>query len=251
MPADKEQQETCSLIQHETVSILAHQLRTSLAASKWILKMFQDGDVGELTAEQRGFIDKAFSANERMIDLVSEMLEIAKVGETQNSLTLTAGSIVELIDDSLFNFTSESYKRGVEIIFLRPETDLPLIPFDWAKVRFVMQNLIENAIKYSDKGDRVVIAIEKHNDHEIEISVKDTGIGIPADEQPKIFERYFRADNAKKKEDMGTGLGLYTAKHIIEQHGGTMSFESKDGTGTTFFFTLPTGKKPHSIAGMV
>lgn len=213
--------------------------------------MFQDGDVGELTAEQRGFIDKAYSANERMIALVSEMLELSKVGEGQDTLTLTAGSIVELIDDALFDFTSESYKRGVKIIFLRPEVELPLVPFDWAKVRFVMQNLIENAIKYSDHGDRVVIAIERHNDHEIEVSVKDTGIGIPTDEQPKIFERYFRADNAKKKETMGTGLGLYTAKHIVEQHGGTMSFESKDGTGTTFFFTLPTGKKSHGVAGMV
>lgn len=251
MSTDPAQQDTCSLIQHETVSILAHQLRTSLAASKWILKMFQDGDVGELTAEQRGFIDKAYSANERMIALVSEMLEIAKVGESNSTLDLVPHSIVELIDDSLFDFTSESYKRGVEIIFLRPETEIPALPFDWAKMRFVMQNLIENAIKYSEQGDRVVIAIERHNDHEIEVSVKDTGIGIPEDEQVKIFERYFRANNAKKKEEMGTGLGLYTAKHIIEQHMGTMGFESKVGTGTTFFFTLPTGKKSHSVVGMV
>ncbi len=232
-----------SVLEHETVSIIAHQLRTSLAASKWILKMFIDGDVGELSAEQKGFIEKAFTANERMIALVSEMLALSKVDGDDNALTLTPASIVELVDDALFDFTSESYKRGVEIVFLRPEGELPFIPIDVPKMRFVVQNLIENAIKYSDKGDHIAIALERHNDHEIVISVKDTGIGIPASEQPHIFEKYFRAPNARKKEDMGTGLGLFTAKRITERHGGALGFESKEGVGTTFFITLPTGTK--------
>lgn len=232
-------------LQHETVSILAHQLRTSLAATKWILKMFQDGDVGDLTGEQRGFIDKAYTANERMIALVSEMLAISRVEDGGLSLKKVQTDIVALMEDALFDFTSESFKRGVEIIFLKP-SGLPSVDIDAPKIRFVLQNLIENAIKYSDKGDKAVIAIERHDDTAIEISVKDTGIGISNEDAPRIFDKFFRAENARKKEEMGTGLGLFTAKSIIERHGGTMRFESEPGVGTTFFFTLPLGATPSS-----
>lgn len=243
MSTSPEKENHSQLFQHELVSVLAHQLRTSLAANKWILKMFQDGDVGELTGEQRAFIDKASIANERMIALVSEMLSLSKIQDIEYNMVLKDGDIVELIDDALFDFTSESYKRGVEVIFLRPKEEIPRFPFEFSKMRFVIQSIVENAIKYSDKGDRVVISIARLSPTEIEVSVKDTGIGISEQEQPRIFEKYFRAENAHKKEEVGTGLGLYSAKQIVEQHGGTMRFESTEGVGSTFFFTLPTVKK--------
>lgn len=226
-------------LKHEAVPVLAHQLRTSLSAMKWILKMFLDGDVGTLTPEQHGFIDKAYSANERMIALVSEMLALSKVGGSGMKLNKEEANIIKLMDDALFDFTSESFKKGIEVIFLKPTEHMKKLSIDTGKIRFVVQSLIENAIKYSDKGDRIVIAVEEKGDT-VELSFKDTGIGIPANEQPKIFEKFFRAQNACEKEEIGTGLGLFTAKNIVEKHGGKMRFESKENEGTTFYFTLPT-----------
>jgi len=225
-------------LEHETVSVLAHQLRTSLSAMKWILKMFIDGDVGVLTPEQHGFIEKAYGANERMIALISEMLALSKVEGDGMALHKVETNIITLIDDALFDFTSESFKNGIEIIFLKPTERMPKLFVDPAKIRFVIQNFIENAIKYSNSGDRIVIAVEK-KEGMLEISFKDTGIGIPTNEQSKIFEKFYRAKNACAKEEIGTGLGLYTTKNIIERHGGSVRFESTEDKGTTFYFTIP------------
>lgn len=227
----------------ESISISAHQLRTSLSAIKWILKMFLDEDFGALTPEQSGFMKKAFDSNERMLVLVNEMLSLNHSEETALTYTFLPHDLVTLTDSVIFDFTGESYKKGVEIVFLKPENPLPPMAFDEEKIRVVIQNLIENGIKYSNHGDRVIISVNTH-DNVVELSVKDTGIGIPEAEQPAIFNKFFRADNAKAKDTIGSGLGLYTTKQIVEKHGGTMRFESKEHGGTTFFVTLPLTPPP-------
>ena len=146
--------------------------------------------------------------------------------------------LVSLIDETIFDFHGESFKKGIELIFLRPEDSELFTEYDKEKIRVVLQNLIENSIKYSTTGDRVFVGLKKNGD-EVEISIKDTGIGIPATEQPKIFEKFYRATNAKEKEEIGSGLGLYTIKQIIEHHKGKIWFESEPEKGSTFYFTLP------------
>lgn len=226
------------------MSISAHQLRTSLSAIKWILKMFLDGDFGPLTPEQSGFMKKAFDSNERMLVLVGEMLSFNHADDTPPAYDFQKHDLVALIDNVLFDFTGETYKKGVGVIFLKPETSLPEITYDEEKIRVVIQNLVENAIKYSSKGDKVIISARPTDSGGIEASVKDTGIGIPEAEQGKIFGKLFRASNATIKEDCtGTGLGLYTTKRIVEEHGGTITFESKENGGTTFTITLPRSPK--------
>lgn len=228
-------------IKSDWISISAHQLRTSLSAIKWILKMFLDKDFGILTPEQEGFMKKAFDSSERMLMLVNEMLSLNHVEQTSLRYDFVPTNILDLIQSVLFDFTGESYKKGVEVIFLRPEDVLPPLKVDVEKIRVVLQNLVENAIKYSASGDRVIVSTRMLNG-ELEIGVKDTGIGIPSSEQEKIFEKFYRATNAKKLDSVGSGLGLFTSKTIIERHGGKLWFESSEDQGTTFFFTIPMNR---------
>ncbi len=227
----------------DLISISAHQLRTSLSAMKWILKMFLDGDFGTLTAEQVSFIKKTAESDERMIRLVNEMLSINHAEDTLEKIHTEPTDIVKLLDEAYFDFTGESYKKGIELIFLKPDQPIPPVTIDPEKMRVVFQNLIENAIKYSNKGGRVFINIANKDDG-IEVSVRDTGIGIAPEDQPKIFGKFYRADNAKKQDAVGSGLGLYTTKRIVEHHNGKIWFESKDGEGTTFFVQIPKNASP-------
>ncbi len=222
----------------DLISISAHQLRTSLSAMKWILKMFLDGDFGTLTAEQISFMKKAFESDDRMIRLVNEMLSINHAEDTLEAVKKEPTDLVKLLDEVVFDFTGESYKKGIELIFLKPDHAFKPVTVDPDKIRVVFQNLIENAIKYSNKGGRVFVNISE-KDPMIEISVRDTGIGITPEDQAGIFGKFFRAPNAKAQDTVGSGLGLYTTKRIVEKHGGKIWFESSLGNGTTFIVQLP------------
>jgi len=106
------------------------------------------------------------------------------------------------------------------------------------KMRLAVQNLLDNAIRYTSPGGWVTISL-KHSKKEIEFSIKDSGVGVPKDQQKRVFSRFFRGTNVMRMETEGTGLGLYIVKNIIEAHGGKIWFESEEGKGTTFYFTLP------------
>lgn len=224
-------------IKSDLISVSAHQLRTSLTSIKWILKMFLDGDFGELSAEQKTFLDKIFQSDERMIRLVNEMLSINHAEDTLDLVQPEAVDMVALVDETVFDFRSEAYKRGIELIFAKPASPIAPAMADKEKIRVVIQNLVENAIKYSNQGDRVVISIGE-KDTTIELSVRDTGIGINPEDKDHIFTKFFRANNAKAQDTVGSGLGLYTSRRIVEKHNGSMRFESS-GQGTTFFVDLP------------
>lgn len=227
------------------MSVSAHELRTLLTSLKWLLKMLVDGDVGKLTTEQKHLLSKGFENTERMIEIVGYMLVIGHSDSTKESeKPKESVDIVNLIDTILFNFTGESYKKGVEILFLKPEIKPKEILVHVNQVRVILQNIIENAIKYSATGDRVFISISE-TESTMKITIRDTGIGIETKDQSQIFNKFFRAKNAIDHEKIGTGLGLYTSKLIAEAEGGSLSFEStpktNDGSehGTTFFLDLP------------
>ena len=225
-------------IKSDLISISAHQLRTTLSAMKWILKMFLDKDFGELTGEQEGFIRKAYESSERMVKLVNEMLTLNRTEDAEITYDFKDADIIDIIESVLFDFTGEAKRAGVELIFPKPSGDFPSVSVDSEKIRVVMQNLIENAIKYSPEGSKVFIAVRTKNDT-AEISVKDMGIGIAAEDTEKIFGKFYRTENAKRKDSVGSGLGLFTVKAIVEKHGGTIRFESTEDAGTTFYVTIP------------
>ncbi len=241
LKAEIEELKKTNAVKSDLISISAHQLRTSLSALKWILKMFIDKDLGEMTNEQESFVQKAFDSNERMIALVNDLLTLNHADSNEVPFKFKSVDIVELIDQTLFEFSGEAHKKNIEIIFLKPSTDIPNVNCDTEMTRVILQNLIENAIKYSRENDKVFISVKHDKEkNDMEISVHDTGIGITKDDQMYIFNKFFRAQNAIEKDKIGSGLGLFTTKNIVERQKGKIWFESEPGAGTTFIFTLPT-----------
>ncbi|MFA6185560.1 MAG: HAMP domain-containing sensor histidine kinase [Candidatus Shapirobacteria bacterium] len=242
MKEENERLLNLSSVKSDMVSISAHQIRTALSAQKWIIKMFIDGDLGKLSAEQENLMHKAYESNERAISIVSELLLANKTENvTEKQYAFAEVDLAELIDGSIFDFSGETHSKGIEIIFLTPKTKPPLVRGDKEKLRVVFQNILENAIKYSNAHGKIFITLTE-KDGFIETSVKDTGIGISEDGKKKIFEKFYRDPGAQKKAVIGSGIGLFTIKKIVETHGGKIWFDSIDGDGTTFFFTIPIYK---------
>lgn len=227
----------------DMISITAHQVRTSLSGLKWMLKMFIDGDLGKLTNEQENLLIKANESNERAINTLSELLIINRAENfIEKKLKMTNFDITELANNCIFEFSGESRAKKIEIILLNPEKESTKIYADKEKIRIVLQNLIENAIKYSNTDEKIFITVNKKKS-EMEVSIKDTGIGISKNGKKNIFNKFYRDSKAESKKIIGSGIGLYTIKKIIEDHGGEMWFDSSDGKGTTFYFTIPKQKK--------
>lgn len=222
----------------DIISITAHQLRTSLSALKWILKMFLDGDVGKLTDEQNQLIQKAYNSNERMLLLVNDLLTLNHTENASIPYNFKKIDIVYLIEQTLFEFSGETNKKDIELIFLKPEKPIPLINCDEEMIRVVIQNLIENAVKYSNQNGKVFVSI-KQQENNLQFSIRDTGIGIRNEDKDNVFKKFFRTQNAIEKDAIGSGLGLFTTKNIIEKHNGKIWFENTEGEGTTFFVVLP------------
>ena len=223
----------------DMISISAHQIRTSISAIKWVIKMFLDGDLGKLTTEQENLLRKAYESNEKAIGVVNELLLVNKTEDIiEKEYSFEPVDIVELVDGAIFNFSGEAYGRGIEIIFLKPTNQIPKGMIDKEKILVAMQNLLENAIKYSNMHGKVFITLN-NKDGFIQFAIKDTGVVISEEGKDKIFKKFYRDPDAQRKEAIGSGIGLYTVKKIIEKHGGEIWFESANDIGTTFYFTIP------------
>ncbi len=222
----------------EFVSIAAHQLRTPLSAIKWTLRMLLDGDVGNLTAEQVEFLNKGYQSNERMIILINDLLNVARIEEGRFIYDLTPQSIDEIIQETLDGLSGIVKDKNIKLTYKKSKAKIPKVNADREKIGIVVQNLLDNAIRFNKPGGEVTVSI-KCDKVNLEVAVKDDGIGIPDEQKKRIFNKFFRADNAVRTETEGTGLGLFIVKNIINAHKGKISFESEKGKGTTFRFTLP------------
>lgn len=226
----------------EFVSLAAHQLRTPLSAIKWTLKMLLDGDLGKITQEQREFIGKTYQSNERMISLINDLLNVTRIEEGRYVYKPTLANIQNITQFVINSYSEEIEKRGLNLEFKKSIKKLPRVKVDVEKIRLAIQNLLDNAMRYTRSGGTVTISL-KHVKKEIEFSIKDTGVGIPKDQQGRIFTKFFRGVNVIRMETEGSGLGLFIAKNIVEAHGGRIWFESDVKKGTTFYFTLPAKKE--------
>lgn len=222
----------------EFVSVVAHQLRTPLSGLKWTLHMLIGGDLGPMTDDQKTFLMKSYENNERMIALVNDMLAADRIESGRMKYSLIRINMRDLVENVLFEVFPNAQKRGLKIDFDCPPESRFMVLVDPTKCRAVLQNLLENAIKYTMKGGTIVIAV-KAAGTDVRVDIKDGGIGIPKEQQAQIFSRFFRAANAVKMEPSGTGLGLYMVKKIVEQHGGRVWFESELGKGSTFHVSVP------------
>jgi PAS domain S-box-containing protein len=222
----------------EFVSLAAHQLRTPLSAIKWTMKMLLDNDLGKITEEQRDFIEKVYGSNERMIHLINDLLNVARIEEGRFLYSLNPLQMEEAVSTAIKNLQEKSNKRKVEIIFKKPAKLLPTAFADKEKIEIAITNIIDNSLDYSPNGGKINIKLSADK-NEVKFSVKDNGVGIPENQKQRIFSKFFRGENVVRLDTEGTGLGMFITKNIIDAHGGKVWFESKEGKGTTFFFTLP------------
>jgi PAS domain S-box-containing protein len=222
----------------EFVGVTAHQLRTPLSAIKWTLRMLLDGDLGKITEEQRAFIEKTYSSNERMIILINDLLNVTRIEEGRYLYKPTLIDIEQIVQSVINSYKEEIKRKRFKFEFEKPKEKLPKVKVDVEKIKLAITNLIDNALRYSLPGGKVTVSL-KYVKNEIEFSVKDTGVGISMDQQERIFTKFFRGANAIKMATEGSGLGLFIVKNIIDAHGGKIWFESEEGKGTTFYFSLP------------
>lgn len=227
-----------SQIKSQFVTVAAHQLRTPLSAMKWSLRLMLDGDMGEINEKQREFLQQSYQTNEHMIRLINDFLDISRIEEGRFGFHFKKTPILDTIKKAVQESFAQAAIRGVDVSmeFVVPE-DLEVIA-DESRIYTAMTNILDNAIRYSDKGDKVTVEAAL-KEGVLEVRVTDAGIGMPTSEQQKVFSRFYRASNAIRQQTEGSGLGLFIAKNIIERHGGTIRFTSEEHKGTSVFFTLP------------
>ena len=234
----QERDEEVSKMKSEFLSIAAHQLRTPLSALKWVLNLTLEGDLGKLQKKQKELLGKGYETNERMIMLVNDLLDVVRIEEGRFDYKLEKGAVVEIMESIVRETRVLAEKKGVQLFFHKPSRRLPEVALDLLKFRLAVANIIDNAVQYTPTNGRIDIEFVR-KDNEILVSVKDTGIGITADQLSRVFTKFFRADNAMRVVTAGSGLGLFIAKNIIEKHGGKIWIESQEGKGTTVYFTIP------------
>jgi PAS domain S-box-containing protein len=222
----------------EFVSIAAHQLRTPLSAIKWTIRMLLDGDIGDISEDQKSLLEKTYESNERMIGLINDLLNVTRIEEGRFLYKPEISQIEDLTDKIIKNSEGPLAMKKIKIKLEKPRELLPSVLVDEEKMGLAIQNLLENAIKYTSEKGTITISLQKEKNY-ILFKIKDTGVGIPLDQQDRIFTKFFRGSNVVKMETDGSGLGLYTTKNIIEAHNGKIWFESEEGKGTLFCFTLP------------
>ena len=224
-------------LKSDFISIAAHQLRTPLSAIKWVIKMILDGDVGKLNKEQQKLLYKGYSSNERIIKLVNDMLNVSRIEEGRFGYIFKKCDLLEILNNNLENFKNKIKDKKIKINIKKP-SKIPTIYIDEEKITLVVENLIDNAIKYTPINGTIDITIKKLK-HYFEFTIKDNGVGIPEKDQDKMFTKFFRANNVVRLQTEGSGLGLFIVKNIIEKHKGEISVESQEGKGTAVSFTLP------------
>jgi len=236
----------------EFVSVASHQLRTPLAILFWALEEVLGEESENLNTKQKDYLSKALKANNRMIKLVNALLNIARLESGSLGLHPVPTNVAELVQKVIDGKKFEDQDHKCKISLNIPKSTLPVIEIDPELITEALNNILSNSIKYTSSDQKTNdIAIEiSINKSVVEISVQDSGIGIPKENQGHIFEKFFRADNAMSLAIDGTGLGLYITKLIVEASGGEIWIESPPAskgskTGTLVTFSLPiSGSKP-------
>ena len=224
----------------EFVSIAAHQLRTPLSAIKWTIRMILDGDAGEINEEQRELLEQTYISNERMIRLINDLLDVSRIEEGRLLYNQEDARIEDVIDSVIE--ASQEMLRNKNMVLEVNKKETPKVRIDKEKIGVVIQNLLENAIKYTEQGGKIKITLD-NDEKNVIFKIEDSGVGIPKSQQDRIFTKFFRAENVTRMETNGTGLGLYTTKNIVQAHKGQIWFESEENKGTTFYFTIPINNK--------
>jgi two-component system phosphate regulon sensor histidine kinase PhoR len=220
------------------VSMVSHELRTPLNSVHGFIDLLLQGQMGELNEEQHKYLGLAQEGVQQLVSIVEDILLITRSDSGQLEIKQQELDFLELVSQVVNSLQPQALKAGVTLNQEIP-TLAPILYVDPQRMKQVMNNLVTNAIKFTPPDGTVTIRIRPYNERFAIISVSDTGYGIPVEDRPHVFERFYQSNHSLQSKIGGYGLGLSIAKLIVEQHGGEISFESGIDKGTTFSFTAP------------
>jgi len=220
----------------EFISIASHQLRTPLTTVKGYLSMLLEGSMGKISAQQKKVLQQSFDSSERMAYVVSDLLNLMRLRTDTFEIDPRSINLAEIVESELSYVKEQAKYKNLKLSYEKP-SDFPELLLDEIKIRQVLKNFIYNALFYTLPGGQVAVELSQ-TESEIFFKVKDTGIGVPKEDQARLFSQFYRAKNARDIRPDGTGVGLFISKKVIAAHNGKVIFESKQGKGSTFGFSL-------------
>jgi len=221
----------------EFIKIVSHQLRSPITNLSWAIDILMSGQLGKVEEKQAEYFKILKENSSRMIGLVRDLLTVSRIEEGSLMIKREKISIELIIKKLISRFKPFVLGSNVEIKFEAGE-NLPQVFVDAHQIEIVIENLFDNAIRYIKEKGEIKIKLEIR-DKILYFEIKDTGVGIPKDDQKFIFQKFFRSENAIRQQTQGSGLGLFIAKSIIERFDGQIGFKSEENKGSTFWFTLP------------
>ncbi len=223
------------------ISMASHQLSTPLAAIDGYLSLATKGIYGHMNEKLDKSIKSALNRTQVMKHLLIDLLDISRMSANRFYMEIRPVDLNQVVSEEMSALAHDAEDAKVELNYHPPDTNVPVINLDEQKTRQAVMNLITNAISYAS-GGKVDVYLDS-DDTNITYKVVDNGIGVPDSQKPRLFNKFYRADNAKKHRPSGTGIGLYLVKRVIEDQHGQIIFESTEGKGSTFGFSFPT----HSV----
>ncbi|TAH07572.1 MAG: HAMP domain-containing protein [Sphingobacteriia bacterium] len=216
------------------IATISHELKTPLSSSDFSLKLLEDERIGTLNEEQKELVKNLKSDNQRLLKIISELLDLSQVESGKIQLNIEAVAADAIVQKAVEAVANNAQQKNIQLI-QAVSTNLPLVKADVEKTSWILVNLLTNAIKYTPENESIYIDV-KENNNELIFSVTDTGNGIPAEYLVKLFDRFYQVPGTANK---GTGLGLSISKEFMEAQAGTISVESELGKGSRFYFNLP------------
>ncbi len=220
---------------------LAHELRTPIFTVQGYVHTLLGGAIDD-AAVNRKFLNNAAKGINRLVQLADDLDQISKLESGRIPIVQESFVIQDLVKDIYEELMLKAQERKIETLFKKGTEASLSVYADKQKIKQVLVNLIENAIKYGNTGGAIVTGFYQVDDGHVYVEVSDDGPGIAEQHLPRIFERFYRADKSRNREIGGTGLGLAIVKHIVEAHGQTVTVRSKQGVGSSFGFTLERGR---------
>lgn len=241
-------------LKHEFLSVASHELRTPLSVINGFAEILVREKLGPLNDEQKRRIRKILMQGQRLTHIIDELLDLSRIQSGKVELRCDVFDLIPALKACIDDHTVVCEQQGIKLVDHLPDI-LPDVMGDLDRVTQVMVNLLNNAIKYTDYGGVVTVTARHEQDKDsVRVEVADNGIGIDAEDQPRVFEEFFRATQKHSKKYTGTGLGLTIVKRLVESQGGEVGVHSEGaGKGSIFYFTMPAAKtlKPHSAVPKV
>ena len=226
-----------SNLKDEFVSVASHELRAPMTAIKGYLALILEGDAGKIPPKVKEFLRDAFEANDRMVRLINNMLNVSRIESGRLVVHLQDVQLEPIITGVIKDFRLEADQHGLELKYERPQKPLPKVRVDPDRIREIIANLVGNGVNFTPHGG--VTVKNKVRGSMVVTEVHDTGVGISKENQKDLFKKFSQVDGARAPLKKGSGLGLYICKMLLNEFSGKIWLKSKVGEGTIFYFSLP------------